>query len=97
MSRSFKKTPICKDGSRFHRKSEKKIANRKARKYKGIQNGKFYRRIQNPWNIYDYVSYGGSLRSYLEKRLTGNHRLTPRKKTSIMEIIEDWEKWYYRK
>lgn len=56
MSRSYKKTPIVKDGhsGRFG----KTFANRKVRRCKEpIANGKAYRKVFNPWDIHDYVDY----------------------------------------
>ena len=53
MSRSYKKTPGWTDqsGSSWM----KKYANRRFRRFKGdVQNGKWYRKYTNPWDICDY-------------------------------------------
>ena len=51
MSRSYKKTPLFCD----HNPGMKAYANRRFRRYKGpVQDGKWYRRYTNPWNIWDY-------------------------------------------
>lgn len=55
MSRSFKKTPICKDNDRG-RKFAKRQANKQVRSTPFVANGGEYRKVFNPWDIYDYVS-----------------------------------------
>jgi hypothetical protein len=54
MSRSYRKTPIVKDNKRG-RKIAKRRANKRMRKKLDIHNGKAYRKVTNPWDIYDYV------------------------------------------
>jgi hypothetical protein len=55
MSRSYKKTPIVKDG--HSGKFGKKVANRKVRHFKGdIANGKAYRKIYESWDIHDMIN-----------------------------------------
>lgn len=54
MSRSYKKTPITKDG--HSGKFGKKVANRKVRQYKGdLADGKSYRKIYESWDIHDMI------------------------------------------
>lgn len=56
MSRSFKKTPVVKDGRSG--KAGKKFANRKVRRYKhDLPNGKAYQKVFNSYDIHDYVNY----------------------------------------
>jgi hypothetical protein len=63
MSRSYKKTPVVKDGRSG--KSGKKFANHKVRNYKGIiPNGKSYRKIFQTWDIHDCIS----MRTYAEHK-----------------------------
>lgn len=55
MSRSLRKTPIIKDWDR-NTKFRKRQANKKVRRYKhALSDGKMYRRLTNPYDIYDIV------------------------------------------
>ena len=58
MSRSYKKTPIVKDGGKSSKKS-KRLANKKVRRNtdKLAIKGKSYKKIYNSWDINDYISY----------------------------------------
>lgn len=57
MSRSYKKNPIYKSGTKHWKKFAKKQANKKVRQYKGyIPSGSFYKKLYNSWDIYDYTS-----------------------------------------
>jgi len=65
MSRSYKKNPYIKDGSA----KAKRFANKKVRRYKeDIPDGKFYRKIFDPYNISDW-SYGMSWNEYWKTEL----------------------------
>lgn len=57
MSRSYKKTPVCKEGNRS-KKWGKRKANRKVRKTTGL-GGKsnLYRKAYESWNICDYRTF----------------------------------------
>lgn len=96
MSRSYKKTPIVKD----HESGRwgKKQANRKVRRYKhAIPNGKWYRKIYNPWDIHDSVSYFSrqqdlAYRESVEKRILQG--VDP---SWLLDKRGTWEKFYYRK
>lgn len=105
MSRSYKKTPICKSGydSRF----AKKVANRKVRYYKkSISNGNQYRRISNSYDIYEDIFYYplkkrlGKLES--ERKAALNQAIPKRylsNKTfkSLVMSEHNWTKYYRRK
>lgn len=59
MSRSYKKVPIVKDNRRG-RKFAKRKANKKVKnhlKNNDLANGSSYRKVYNPWDIYDWVDY----------------------------------------
>lgn len=57
MSRSYKSHPYVKDNKRG-RKSAKRQANKKVRRFhKELSNGKSYRKVYNPWQIYDWYYY----------------------------------------
>lgn len=65
MSRSFKKYPFCKD--RKSCKWGKRYANKVVRKTKDIPNGKFYKKVIEPWDyIYDY-SFSESFDKYYKR------------------------------
>lgn len=54
MSRSYKKTPVCKDGN-TSKKIGKKFANKKVRRT-GFLSGKSkrFRKVYETWNVCDY-------------------------------------------
>lgn len=82
LSRSYKKTPVVKDGCNKagSRKYWKRQAHKKERKTEDLGNkSNNYRKVFDSWNICDY-------RFYEEKEVgmdEGQHHF--------------WEKWYHRK
>lgn len=56
MSRSYKKTPVYTDFSRFRTKYFKRKANHATRRLKDIGNYSDYKKHYNGWNIHDWVS-----------------------------------------
>ena len=52
MSRSYKKTPVCKDTDQ----DNKKFANKVVRHYFDLPDGNTYRKVYNSYNIRDWVS-----------------------------------------
>lgn len=82
LSRSYKKTPVVKDGCNKAglRKYQKRQAYKKERKTKNLGNkSNNYRKVFDSWNICDY-------RFYKEKEIAMDE-----------EEIHSWEKWYHRK
>lgn len=58
MSRSYRHTPILKDGGTKGKKWRKRQASRKVRHERDpIANGKAYCKLYDSWNIADYISY----------------------------------------
>jgi hypothetical protein len=56
MSRSYKKTPICKDGyGSKNLKWYKRSANKKVRRHTEIHSGKSYRKVYETWTFRDYI------------------------------------------
>lgn len=55
MSRSYKKFPGHTDYHSAYTKWAKRQASKAVRKADDVDNGKFYRKIFNSWNIRDYV------------------------------------------
>lgn len=54
MSRSYKRTPVCKDGNKS-KKFGKRQANKRVRKTKELgRKSKLYRKAYEPWNVCDY-------------------------------------------
>jgi len=96
MSRSYKKTPIAKDHNSG--KWGKKQANRRVRRCnQSIPNGKSYRKLYNPWDIHDYVSYC-SYRQELKYRESLEKRVSQGIDSSyLLDRRGSWEKYYYRK
>ena len=58
MSRSYKGMPIIKDGTLRSRRASKRLANKAVRRSLCVVNGKFYRKVHDSWNIYDYAFFG---------------------------------------
>lgn len=57
MSRSYKKTPVCKDGN-DSKKSGKKIANKKVRKNPELRGkSNLFKKAYESWNICDFRLY----------------------------------------
>lgn len=85
MSRSYKKNPIYKYAPSSKRKGAKKakrMANKKVRRVFCID-GKYYRRLTNPWDIHDIVS-----RWTWEECVEQHYRLM-----TIREVNLDWNNW----
>lgn len=101
MSRSFKKTPIVKDG--HSGKPGKRLANRKVRRFKGrIPNGRWYRKLYESWDIHDYVSWYplSELRQRLESEEKAflNGAIPYWEYRSRYRLDENrWAKYYRRK
>lgn len=82
MSRSFKKTPVCKDGSKHSKKKKysKRQENKKVRKLQAaLRKSNEYRKIGEQWNICDYRTYETKPESVTE------------------EEVNWWRKFYFRK
>lgn len=101
MSRSYKKTPIVKDG--HSGKFGKKVANRKVRHYKGtIASGKSYRKIYESWDIHDFVNRYSLLElrkdAEAEEKAIINDAVPEYRKGKRFTMTEhQWAKYYMRK
>jgi|HigsolmetaAR206D_1030411.scaffolds.fasta_scaffold00003_82 hypothetical protein len=101
MSRSYKQTPVWKNGrpGRFG----KKLANRKIRRYKeDISDGGQYRKLYESWNIHNFISYY-PFSEYLKER---NFRekimalgMFPESRIKAVRSFDEnrWAKFYRRK
>ena len=81
MSRSFKHIPSWRDRSK---KWAKRVANKKVRRSNILDNGMFYKRISESWDIRDY-SYGIYTRRQLSHGWYGE---MPRKWKSFKELLQ---------
>lgn len=102
MSRSYKKNPIHTDrpnGAKYW----KNLANKKVRKSnEEFPKGKKYRRLFNPWEIHDYISYWGKLQAlnYFEHGgfwRKGEWIPSFDYKTKKEFLNDYWEKYWRRK
>lgn len=95
MSRSYKKSPVFTDQSRYSTRWVKRQASKAVRRYaEETSNGKWYRRVYCPWNICDYRFYiplQQALRQEGKSRWFWSHGSTRD------EVIKDWKRDYYRK
>ena len=55
MSRSYKKNPVCTDGSPHTTKESKKFANKKVRGYEDLPDGSAYKKVSDSYDIHDFV------------------------------------------
>lgn len=81
MSRSYKKTPVCKDGNKS-KKEGKFWANKKIRRSKDLRMGvksNLYKKAYEQWDVCDY-------RCYVECKVNAEK-----------EELNWWKKWYVRK
>jgi hypothetical protein len=96
MSRSYKKTPVVKDGDSG--KVGKKFANRKVRRYKhDLSNGKAYRKVFNSWDIHDMVNYYSYQSFKKDKEAHQKEVENGVEKYSFYTNESDWFKYYKRK
>lgn len=98
MSRSYKKTPVCTSANKNgYKKKAKRLANRKIRRSKYIQNGKWYKKMfcrydinEQRWimTLFEYTKafhYNDVLPWYYDCNLT------------LEECERTWYKCFYRK
>ncbi|MCX7746940.1 MAG: hypothetical protein N2645_08640 [Clostridia bacterium] len=109
MSRSFKKTPVCKDGTGTKGLQwAKRQANKKVRRIKEISSKKAYKKVYETWNIHDYSSrktlknYRKSLESrmkhYIRCHIVDNDVIS----VNLSDLdgsprFKHWRKYYYWK
>lgn len=86
MSRSYKKTPICKDRNKYGKRQSSKSV----RKNGLVGSGGNYKKAYQSYNIHDYYSYS-TFEKYKEtrKRLRFNE--------SEEKMLKDWLRYYVRK
>lgn len=88
MSRSYKKNPVYTDSTKG-RKTQKRWANKKIRRYKKyISNGNFYRKIFESYEIHDFIIR----RTWSEEINKFNVNIS-----SLKDERNYWEKKFYRK
>lgn len=108
MSRSYKKTPICRDCTGCEcLQWSKRQANKKVRRTKNIPSGKSYKKIYETWDIHDYSfretlsQYKKNLENELKHCLTlykSFNKLPDRiKKYYFDPFFKYWKKYYYWK
>lgn len=68
MSRSYKKTPCCKDSpNRFNKKRNNRLIRRNNKDWDSPLYRRYYKFFVNPWDICEYVDIEGSLNQYLSR------------------------------
>jgi len=91
MSRSYKHTPIHKMAPE-HGKIGKHFANRRVRRYKGdLSSGKSYRKLYDPWEIHDWITYE-TLNDALVPRRFSLFGMSVFPARTIQEKIKQWKK-----
>jgi len=100
MSRSYKHTPVNKDGNRS-KKWGKNQANRRVRRYKyGLSNGMSYKNLYDRWDICDCRWYGTLAdKFYWENRWVNIWKwgFKPYGVKPKEEIIKEWKTDFYWK
>ena len=97
MSKSRKKTPVYKMiGCKWFKKYFNRNVRRKG--LEGIGKGNWYKKLNNSYDICDYVSYE-TLGSYIQLKRESCLYLYGRKMTDgeIKEETNNWHKYYKRK
>jgi hypothetical protein len=93
MSRSYKHTPVLKDGGRT-KKKQKRQASKKVRRYdKELSDGMFYKNVYCSWDICDNYSYY-TLKDALKYKSKWSWLFEPE---PTSKVVADWKKWYYYK
>lgn len=96
MSRSYKKTPVVKDGRSG--KEGKKFANRKVRRCKhDLANGKAYRKVFESWDIHDMVNYYSYQSFKKDKEAHQKEVKNGVRKYPFYTNEKSWLKYYKRK
>lgn len=98
MSRSFKHTPICKDGDSG--KYGKNQANRHVRQHKGeIPNGKGYKKHYSSYDIHDSIGYYSKVQwlSEIEANRNAEASGINRWPHLYRATGQSWYRYYYRK
>ncbi|WP_308721688.1 hypothetical protein [Paenibacillus polysaccharolyticus] len=89
MSRSYKKTPVCKDQAA---RWTKRQASKAVRRHKGfMSSGKWYRKVYCSWNISDWRFY----KPYCVEKQEWATVQTKRVSFDVMQ--KNWKKFYQRK
>lgn len=88
MSKSVKKTPVCKQKHRYGKTTRfyKRQASKAVRRNNKITSGKAYKKYYLRYNIFEYRFY-----CTLDDWLNSFSRFVKNKD------IESWERWYLRK
>ncbi|WP_083938083.1 hypothetical protein [Paenibacillus daejeonensis] len=95
MSRSLKRTPVCKDHSSPGTRWAKRKASKAVRRFSGkVPNGKWYRKIFCSWDICDYRFFQSEQQAIHEWEI---NLWRSTKKHTKEEIIQYWKKCYKRK
>jgi|GEM_PF-5094379 len=94
MSRSYKGMPIIKDGTLRSRRESKRLANKAVRRSQCVVNGKFYRKVHDSWNIYDYAFFRPLRRAIDEWEDAYGKWIDP---DGQQVLKNQWAKWYFRK
>ena len=99
MSRSYKKTPICKDneegaawGKRyanhvFRRKLKRELLNEDSENYDSYREHSRYKKAIEQYLIHDYISYYSKQEALIDKDENEEDR----------DVIDWWSKYYKRK
>lgn len=98
MSRSYKKSPICKDHTRIlgSSRTPKQEASRAVRRQKEIPNGNGYRKIYCSWDISDY-KFIKSKAEFKQEWDSGDEYLHKNYKTYEQALFHCWKKQYKMK
>ena len=94
MSRSYKKTPVCKDSPS---KSSKRFANKKVRRTLDIPNGGSYKKCYESWDISDWAciwTKEDAIRDWNRKAASLNRQS---RYETLEEYLQYWEKCAKRK
>lgn len=95
MSKSYRKTPIAKSRTSLYRSFAKKYANKRVRQSSFVKSGKYYCKISQSCEIYDFISYyplSDRIRDYNNECHFMHKRFQNEE-----EAIMDWKRSMYYK
>lgn len=94
MSRSYKQMPIVKDGTPGSRRKAKRLANKVVRRSQYVADGKYYCRLYESWNIYDYAFHRPLWCEFEQWEEEHGRWIEP---DGQQAVKNRWAKWYFRK
>lgn len=95
MSRSYKHSPVCSDGSSPGTKKSKRFANKAVRNTNNIPCGGSFKKVFSSWEIHDYISRWSWAEA--KENWEKNERNYQDRFPTLAEFYKFWRKYYRNK